>query len=351
MKVRQIIVATVLNGFNGERSIYGAFHLLKGKKSAQTIQDGALFGLNSYFGLFPEITRAEVEADVCELIENGQVTLLEQDRYVLTKLGQVALRESQDKNPYIRDLRGWQYHSYTEEVWLRISLFVQALTNITSGIKRFYPITHDVRVQAWVKNHLPTKGRQAFQKALYNELFEFLSSCNQKQALLFVHQLSGMNQIGLTRLQLAEKLGVSLEEVNLYHVSTIHRLLYALEENEGTFSYLSIFSKDLKKEFVLTQSARLTYELLEEGKTLESISRIRHLKQSTIEDHIVEIAISNRQFSIKAFVPEEIEESILRFANTSQTSRLRELKDKLEPEVSYFMIRLVLARKKVNDET
>ncbi|MFC0559838.1 helix-turn-helix domain-containing protein [Halalkalibacter alkalisediminis] len=350
MNVRQAITATILNGFNGERSIYGAFHLLKGKKSAQTIQDGALFGLNSYFGLFPELTRAQLEEDVRELIENGQATLLEQDRLRLTEFGKVTLKENVERNRCFSDLRGWHYHPYTEEVWLRLSLFIQTLTNIVSGNRRFYPITHNIRVQAWVKNHIPIKERQQFLQATYDELFDFLSACNEQQALVFVHQLSGINLIGLTRLQLSEKIGVSLDEVNLFHISTIHRLINSIESKESQYSYLSIFIKDLKRDFVLTQSARQTYDLLEQGKTLDSICQIRQLKRSTIEDHIVEIAISNPHFSIRAFVTKELEETILSLSETLQTSRLRELKEKMESKVSYFMIRLVLARKKVNDE-
>ncbi|WP_227936150.1 helix-turn-helix domain-containing protein [Alkalihalobacillus deserti] len=351
MKARQAITATILDVLNGERSIYGAFHLLKGKKSAQTIQDGAFFGLTSYFGLFPELTRTDLETDVRELIANGQAQLLEQDRIRLSENGKVELKQYLDTHPFLNDLQGWRYHSYTDEVWLRLCLFIQTLTNISFGNHRFYPITHEIRVQTWVRNHIPNENRRDYLNTIYDELYDFLSSCLEQQALIFVHQLSGKTQIGLTRLQLSERLGVSQEEVKLCHISTIHRLINELETKHNRYTYLSAFTKDFKREYVLTESARQSFRLLEEGNTLDSICQIRQLKKSTIEDHMVEIAIQHPHFPIRSFVSEDVEKSILTWSETLQTSRLRDLKEKIEKEVSYFMIRLVLARKKVNDET
>lgn len=40
----------------GERSISGAYHLLHGKRSAQTVQDAALFQVQPLFGICKEMT-------------------------------------------------------------------------------------------------------------------------------------------------------------------------------------------------------------------------------------------------------------------------------------------------------
>ena len=45
----QTIILFCLQKINGERTIYSIYHLLKGKKSSQTIQDTHLFHLQSLF--------------------------------------------------------------------------------------------------------------------------------------------------------------------------------------------------------------------------------------------------------------------------------------------------------------
>jgi uncharacterized protein YpbB len=350
---RQSIVAVVLDCFKDDRSISGVFHLLKGKKSAQTIQDGAFFGVLPYFGLFPTLKRHELEFDINKLISNGQASWTERDKILLTNEGKQLVCQFKANNEYINDLRGWQYHSYTEEFWLRICLYVQVITHIVSGNHQFYPITHQLNVQRWVKKHLPKLHNLRKEKLqqIYNELAHFLSECQDIQATIFVQQLSGNNQVGLTKLQLAEQLKMDEQTVNLYHVSTIHRLLSELDNKKETYHNFSMFAMDLKRPLVLTESARLTYYLFKQGHSIKSISKIRKLKQSTIEDHIVEIAIQNPEFSIRPFVEKELEDQIMQLSDKHITRRLREFKEQIGSDVSFFVIRLVLARKKVHHES
>ena len=352
MELRQALICTILHEFNGERSIYGALHLLKGKKSAQTIQDGAFFNLLPYFGLFPTLTRQELEKEVDILIQTGQAVVGETDKVSLTKHGILELQQFHEKHRFLKDLQAWKYNASTEIVWLRICLFIQTITNVAAGIKGFYPITHHTDIQTWVKQQLVLETDRTNKLAqISKQLTEFLSECTEVQALIFVHQLSGVKQIGLTRQQLSEHLKLSLEEVRIYHIATLHRLFAKLEEEPISFSDLIFFMEGQRQELILTESARQTFTLLKEGHTIGSICEKRKLKKSTVEDHIVELAIQHPQFSIRPFVTTEMEEEIMYWANTLHTSRLREIKEKVTNEISYFMIRLVLARKKVKNET
>ncbi len=348
---RQGIISTILDAFQEERSIYGAYHLLKGKKSAQTIQDGSFFSILSYFGLFPKIRRSDIEADVQALIDHRDATWIADDRIKLTDQGKLKLKNFHLKRPILVHIKGWHYHEYTETVWLRFCLFLQVLTHLVENDQTFYPLTHQTQIQNWVKKQLPrhTDERKKLLAQVYNELLIFLSTCHSEQAMIFVHQLSGKAKVGLTRQQLAEELNIDYLDLYLYHISTLHQL-FATIENDGTsYPVLSMFTADMKKELVLTASARQTLQLLNAGHSIEAISKRRKLKQNTIEDHIVEIAIQDPQFSVRAFVNYETEMTILDMSDNLQTSRLRVLKDKLPSDISYFVIRLVLARKKVEN--
>jgi uncharacterized protein YpbB len=346
--IRQAIIASTIQAIGSERSIYGIFHLLKGKKSAQTIQDGAFFDVLTYFGLFPTLTREKIESDISSLIYNGYVEKVESDRVCLTEAGHKKIHKFQTEHPYINDLQGWDYHRFSEQVWLRLSLYVQVITNVTIGHHRFFPVTHQIDVQDWVKSHLPKeqRKREELARQLHIDLERFLEDCSEVQALVMVLQLSGRQKVGMTKQQIADQLKLSIEKINIIHLSTLHRLISKVERVEHLV-HLPLFIQGLKSSFVLTESARETYDLLEEGKTIEEISHIRKLKRNTIEDHIVEIAIQNPSFSIRPYVPMEVEESIVKVSRNLQTTRLRDLKESIPFEVDYFVIRLALARKKV----
>ncbi|KHF40376.1 helix-turn-helix domain-containing protein [Halalkalibacter okhensis] len=346
--IRQAIVAAIIQVIGAERSIYGIFHLLKGKKSAQTIQDGAFFGVLTFFGLFPALTRELIEEDIRCLINGGYVEKVEKDRVRLTNKGIEKTKNFKMNHAFINDLQGWDYHRYAEQVWLRLALYVQSITNLSVGQNRFFPITHKIEVQDWVKKHLPKEQqkREEISQLVRIELESFLEGCLDVQALIMVLQFSGRKKMGLTKQQIADQLNFDVEKVHVIHLSTMHRLIKKVQQ-DNQFSYLPHFLSGFNTPFVLTESARVTNDLLEKGHSIDQISQIRKLKRNTIEDHIVEIAIQNPHFSIRPYVPLEVEEWVTTISDTLQTTRLRDLKEKIPFEVDYFVIRLALARKKV----
>ncbi|MBO1914586.1 helix-turn-helix domain-containing protein, partial [Microvirga sp. 3-52] len=60
--------------------------------------------------------------------------------------------------------------------------------------------------------------------------------------------------------------------------------------------------KDIKVLTYLTESTSKTKELFERGMSMQEISRLRHLKMSTIEDHFVEISNNDQSFPMEEFV-------------------------------------------------
>ncbi len=100
----------------------------------------------------------------------------------------------------------------------------------------------------------------------------------------------------------------------------------------------------LAKQGVLTQSAARTYHLVKKGYQIDKISKVRHLKYNTIEDHIVEIALYDRTFDIQTYVDENIQHQIMSALNEAKTNKLKEIKGRISGTATYFQIRLVLAR-------
>ena len=50
------ILLTIISRIDGERTIYAGLHLLRGKRSGQTLQDVEYYGLKDFFGILPKLT-------------------------------------------------------------------------------------------------------------------------------------------------------------------------------------------------------------------------------------------------------------------------------------------------------
>jgi len=93
----------------------------------------------------------------------------------------------------------------------------------------------------------------------------------------------------------------------------------------------------------LSGSAFQSAELFNNGHSIEQISKIRRLKMSTIEDHIVELAMNEPQFKVEQFVSNEDIKRVLTAVEDYNTRKLKVLHE-IVPHLSYFQLRLVLAR-------
>ena len=76
-----------------------------------------------------------------------------------------------------------------------------------------------------------------------------------------------------------------------------------------------------------------------------------NLKVATIEDHFVEIALREKDFSIEMFMEKEKVDKVIKVIEALQTRKLRVLKQAVGEDISYFEVRLVLARMEGVNET
>ncbi|WP_017728088.1 helix-turn-helix domain-containing protein [Halalkalibacterium ligniniphilum] len=340
------LILTTLEAFGEERTIYGAYHLLQGKRSAQTIQDGHLFHLSGFFGLLSALTRDSFTSTVKQLERSGCLVLQNENYASVTKAGREKSREFLQKYPSIKKADGWNLKGLVKPFWLRLTLYVQALSHLAAGENEFYPVTLDRRVHRWVKQHLPTsiEDRQLRLDKLYHELTALLEGVPAQEAEIFVQQLSGYKRYGLTLEQVAAILKITVIEADVLHQLLIQRIVRTVRGEKKQFPLLHLFISDLHESQSLTASAEKTYKLYQAGYSLEQIASIRKLKISTVEDHFVEFSLQIPTFPLRDFVPESIQEDIKRIVQTKQTKRLRVIKEELNQETSYFMIRLMLAK-------
>ncbi|WP_413380407.1 helix-turn-helix domain-containing protein [Alkalihalobacillus sp. 1P02AB] len=337
----------------GQRSVMGIYHILQGKKSAQTIQDVHIFKVQRFFGILSFLSKQQFETITTTLIKEGYIIENDNQTMVVTKKGKEWIEREQKNSSFLSDYHGWTYYQIDRLFWLRLILFSQSLTSLKSR-SPFVPVVSDWAVQTFVKKRIISLKRPLdnILQELYQELFAILQTCSNDQASLFVLQITSAEKIGYTLNQAAEFLLIDSEEARLLHLASLHKILTVLTEQNDSirFPLLASLIADQNQDNHLTSSTKKTKEWLEMGFTINEISKRRQLKVTTIQDHIVELAHIEERFSVQAFINEQNWNLINEAINETSSIKLKEIKRKLPDTIDYFMIRLVLARREREHE-
>jgi len=342
--LQQILLA-ILYKLNNERTVNAAYHLLRGKRSGQTIQDVGMFKLYPYFGMLRKLPRQKFEQEVEQLIKGNFMTVDEKGYFTLTDMGEQQAKELQ--LPYFD---GWHYRGNEHVFFARLSLIVQSLSNQTAGVRAFIPTQRNEQIQAWCRHFLRHTKYQSnpIQQPLYEEIVASLqqSSTTTLQKTLLMSRLTGVGVAGVPWQQLSFQYEMSEIDCQLQFVSALHRWLDVITSSPQQYRYLVKLAENIRVDNVLTGSAYQTAQLYYQGHSIEQICMLRNLKKSTIEDHIVELAMNEPSFDITPFVTCEDQQLVHTAVEDYATRKLRVLHEVL-PHLTYFQIRLALAKGEV----
>lgn len=332
MKFKQLLLY-LLQRFQQQRTVSAPFHLLKGKKSGQTIQDVGLFSLYPYFSLLPKLSRARFDEAIQALVIDGTIIVHEQGAY------EVLAERVKD----VCYFNGWHYRGNEHVFFARLSLVVQTLSQQQANDMRFVPLQKDESVQAYVRDFLRWAQYDSgtLGTVLKEELTIVCEELDDEAAQLLLLRLSGANVPGYSWAQLAHYRQEELLDTQLTFISALHHVLRQIELQNVPL--LQALTQHIKVEAFVTQSAQQTAQLHKAGYTIAQIAQMRRLKESTIEDHIVEMAMSEEQFELSQFVDVEEVKKVWALVQSLNTRKLKIIKERL-PHLTYFQLRLILAK-------
>lgn len=333
------ILLTIINKLDGERTIYAGFHLLRGKRSGQTLQDVEYYGLKSFFCILPKLTIEHFDEAATLLKDSGFITTGNESFVNITPTGRRLVENLPDYA-----FNGWDYRGRELLFFARLSLAIQTVSNFKVGEHAFMPIQKDYESQSFVKKlyYQQPISDPAYAKYIAEELRLCIerSGMDDAQKIIVTHRLSGYMLTGWTWDQLADQLKLNSFSVRLLFIEGLHRLLSVIEQS-ADLSFLRKIAKNVKVTTYLTDSSSKTKQLFDRGLSIVDIAARRNLKLSTIEDHFVEMSINDPQFPLTQFVPEVDVEAVVAKVKEVETRRLRLLKDEFA-SLSYFQLRLIL---------
>ncbi|QXE00301.1 helix-turn-helix domain-containing protein [Terribacillus sp. DMT04] len=318
------IILQAVQPIRNERSTASIYHLLQGKRSAQTLQDAHMYGLTNLFGIYPKLSRELFDQLAEDLLEN-------------------KIEMTKTPIPYFD---GMAYQSQTDIFLYRLLLLLQMLSNSANGEKRYIPVTDQAQVQYWVKQLYRQNQPELtnWRSSLYEELYGLLEKLPEMQAGLFVDRISGYQHIGLTAAQLAAKYKLHEIDVPLYQTSTVHYFLNQVRANKSLFPYLGTLIEQPKQQSnTITSTAHKTRMMLERGLTLDQIAAARKLTENTIKDHIVELTWLEGRRLASRFISEKDAAVIMDCAEKTGTNKLKQIHAALNGKYDYFQIRMALA--------
>jgi uncharacterized protein YpbB len=333
------ILLVIISKLDGERTIYAGLHLLRGKRSGQTLQDVEYYGLKDFFCVLPKLTIEQYDEAAALLRDSGYISTCDESYVNITASGRqlVATLPAYSFN-------GWDYRGREMLFFARLSLVIQTVSNFKAGEHAFMPIQKDHDSQLFVKKllHKQPISDPAYAGYIAEELRLCIerSGMDDKQKIIVTHRLSGFGLTGWTWDQLADKLKLHSFDVRLLFIEGLHRLLTVIEQSSD-LSFLRKITDDVKVTTYLTDSSVKTKQLFDRGMSIEDIAVARNLKLSTIEDHFVEMSINDPQFPLIQFVAEEDVKAVVAKVKEIETRRLRLLKAEFTA-LSYFQLRLIL---------
>ncbi|WP_233881148.1 YpbB family protein [Virgibacillus halodenitrificans] len=347
--ILEALLLTCIKRLNGERSSSAIFHILKGKRSIQTIQDIHMYRLTEFYSSAKNIRKADFNKEMQKLLRQNLIKKTDVEpkiaTYLLTELGNEWLGKNIGSSS-IHYFNGLTYANTSLKFYSRLVLLIQTFTNTTLNNYSFLPIVNDPETERWVKKIYSSSVYQPREilNQMYEELKKLFLYFTDEEAHLFIDRLTGFDQYGLSLDQLANKYGKSYLEVQLLITAMTQNMLQVVITNKKRFPFLTFIAADLQTEnTLLTNSAIITNRFLQKGYDIPAIAQIRKLKYNTIYDHIVEIAIHDRTFPIEKYVNKKNQQSIMQAIQQTKSYMLKDIKENINHEVSYFEIRLVLS--------
>lgn len=339
------VLLKCLHKINGERSASSIYHLLTGKKSLQTIQDGELYQLSYLFKTLPKFSREQFHDSINELRKKEFIQPLTTKNYFsVTKKGILFYENIFRERPFPKYIDGHKYQDTAIQMWKRLTLLIQVVSHLIHSSNRYVPIIQDYSIQRWVRNYVLQFKEGRFQLAdnIYNDLSTIFADNFPEDPNILILRFSGYQMIGKTSEQVAELMKMDPFEYHYRFINAQHFIIQRILKERERFSFLPDLIIDTYQASPITKTAMRTYELLKRNLSIKEIAQIRGLKESTIEDHIIEIALFNKQFSIEPYVDKTTAEKILTIANELGVKRMKPIKERIGT-ASYFQIRLVLA--------
>lgn len=306
----EYITYFILSLFNKDSPLSSAqlIHIFHGRRTPSMLFKVEREKLYTPFGLFKTLTKDKLDQYLNELIKLKWLDINENNGYILSNNGSLALEKYFSDKDYPAKIVSLENATIRTPFFYQFQLVSQIFSEAIYSNKQYNPTIKDPIHQTTVKEWLATldESLHNLSKCWSNELSLVLENLTEEEALILVWKLTGHELVGKTNRQLAESLSLDTVELYILLNQAIEQLIDLIEKSEYTL--LKSFLHQTKKNYYygLSRSTYLTASYIRKGNNLADIALKRNLKLSTIQEHILEIALVKQSFNFRPFIPEKI---------------------------------------------
>lgn len=244
------------------------------------------YGILNWLGANRQLQHADLAVWLSQAQAQGLMQVDQQSAW-LTPAG--YQRQKQIKQNYYQPhFAQWTWLTNPSEYADRFSLGIQALSELVHNEKKYVPLSLSITEMTKVRNWLLKSNLQT---VVLDELMTIgaqLEKQNPRLATLFAHELFGYQLSGWTLEQAARQLHIHLEEAMMMDRDLWLGVAHLVSSQQGS---LQMLMSDLVAPMPISASAWLTVRQYQSGKSVKQVAIMRHLKASTIREHLLEAAI------------------------------------------------------------
>ena len=319
-------------------------HLLKGKRTSSILLYGFFQGQLAKFALLPQLNTREFEGAVAVLLTEGFLVPVAEEEGVVQLSGEGrAYLAAQEIVPALPALNSFLYARHDEDFFELLLFTTQIISQMAHGERQYLPLDNRPLRQKLLKDWLLRQGqnRQELSVAFYQEWHQVFSALPPTQQSALSLMLSGYQRVGLTFQQVCQQFGWDTFSAWLGKKNALHQGLTLIRTQPTRFPLLtSLF--DLLPLPLTTESGGVSASLFLAGASVTEISQQRRIKESTVNDHLIELALTTADFPFERIVTAELGLACEAYAQEHQAIRswrFGPLKEAI-PDLSFLAFRL-----------
>lgn len=281
------------------------YHVLRGKKTPSMYYIVEKKQWHHGFSLEKRIEKKKIKRIITHFLKRS--FLIQKDKtYLLTDKGEDALSHFFKTHYYPRRIQSFENIDIYLDFWEQILLYTQVFSEYSYRNNDYQPII----TSPWHQENV----RQLFKWANKNlekilvqwktEQYRLLNHIEESKANILANLLTGHEQMGLTRSQIASNLGMTRYEFAFYLKDIIEELIQIIENNENNFTLMIRILQQIKRAnfLSLSRSTYISYEMLKNDFSIQEIATQRQIKKGTVKEHLLEIAFTLRDFPVKKYI-------------------------------------------------
>jgi ATP-dependent DNA helicase RecQ len=282
---------------------------LKGSQNKKVLN----FGLDklSTYGIMEEYSTKEI-VELINILATEGYLIITQDKFPIAKLSQLSKNVLKNEVKVFRNVEKSRILEDSDNELFNILLSLRNSTARKENVPP-YIIFHD-RTLKEMSIHLPVNTMQLLQISGVG------TSKAEKYGNMFMYAI---------RTYMTEN-NIEIDE---------ERILTVSKTSNGTSPKASKTKK--------VKTHLLTFDMYKSGKSLKDISDERNIKLRTIEEHMCKSAYEGLIESYEEFFSDDEEKSILEAIEKAGTELLRNIKEILPEDISYFKIKMAMAKNEI----